>query len=105
MSSGRKPSGRGTNGGRGRNSNSNNRRNNGGRGGTMSSTGNNADEDVLIKFMSYMRNQNPEALRIHQVHGGDERAFLQAARNFLQNQDSTLPSKNGEIVGERRSRC
>lgn len=44
MSSGRKPSGRGTNGGRGRNSNSNNRRNNGGRGGTMSSTGNNADE-------------------------------------------------------------
>lgn len=51
------------------------------------------NQDVLIKFMSYMRNQNPEALRIHQVHGGDERAFLQAARNFLQNQDSTLPSK------------
>ena len=33
--------------------------------------------------MSFIRNHDTQAVRIHQLHGNDERAFVQAARAFL----------------------
>jgi len=52
-----------------------------------------AEENVLIEFMPYMRQQHPEALSIHETFGGDERAFVEAARAFLQNQKSLSNAK------------
>mmetsp|Transcript_27221 Transcript_27221/g.74538 ORF Transcript_27221/g.74538 Transcript_27221/m.74538 type:complete len:1312 (-) Transcript_27221:211-4146(-) len=44
-----------------------------------------SDEDVLIAFMPYMRGDNQEATSIHETYQskGDQKAFLQAARQFL----------------------
>lgn len=52
------------------------------------------DEDVLIAFMPYLKDSHSEAARIHQAYqsGSDQRAFLQAARAFLERQRRTAPS-------------
>jgi len=105
-SSGGRGRGRGgRRGGRGR-SNSNRRSNNSSTSTSSSNTGNVSntnggvsrgnrtdsmrlpemrDEDVLIAFMPYMRGDNQEATSIHETYQsrGDQKAFLQAARQFL----------------------
>lgn len=43
--------------------------------------------------MPYMRQQHPEALSIHETFGGDERAFVEAAREFLRSQKSLSNAK------------
>lgn len=62
-----------------------------------------AEENVLIEFMPYMRQQHPEALSIHETFGGDERAFVEAARVFLQNQKSLSNAKPTTAVSANDS--
>eukprot|EP00536_Pseudo-nitzschia_multiseries_P003407 jgi/Psemu1/236663/estExt_Genewise1.C_520083 len=58
-----------------------------------------SDEDVLIAFMPYMRGDNEEATSIHENYQskGDQKAFLQAARQFLCLEKSKLAFSNSSF--------
>lgn len=58
------------------------------------------DEEVLIAFMPYMRGDNQIAMSIHETYqsGRDQQAFLQAARQFLFQEQSRSKGRHASTL-------
>jgi len=58
------------------------------------------DEEVLIAFMPYMKGDNQEATSIHEAYQskGDQKAFLQAARQFLYQEKTKRTGNNISVA-------